>query len=149
MSKINNTAAVRSTLVARAKSTLSAFTARVKGFKLPRLSAPSYQATAAATCLTAVVMVGLYLFAVVGVFAATADGTMQTLENAVASGSTVSIGDGGITITPTAAGPTIGQRISAAGSVLHSWTVQPVVNADGAVKSRVSGMFSASAPVVQ
>jgi hypothetical protein len=148
MSKINNTAAAKTTLLETVKAYPAVIVSWCKGFKLPTISAPSYRATVAATCLTAVVMVGLYLSAVVGVFATTADGTVATLQNAVASGSTVSIGDGGITITPTASGPTIGQRFAAAGSVLHSWTVQPVVNADGAMKSRVSGMFS-SAPVVQ
>jgi hypothetical protein len=41
--------------------------------------------------------------------------------------------------------PTLGQRLYAAGQVVHGYTIQPCVNADGAVRSSVFGEATATA----
>lgn len=156
MSKNINTAATTAapklSLKERCKASWNTAKSYCKLPTLPKISAPSIGASVFTGVICLVAFVGLYLFAAVGVMAGAADTAASVIENAVQSGASVTMGENGVTITPAAAGPTIGQRIYGAGQTVYGYTVQPVVNADGAVKNRVFGgapVASASAPVTQ
>jgi len=140
MSKNTNTAA-KTTILETVKAYLAAIVAWFKGLKLPKITAPSYQMTAACTAVAIVGLVGCYLVAMAGVVTAAASETTAVVEKAVASGAAITMGKDGVTIT---AQPTVGQRLYGVGQTIHAYTVQPVVNADGATKAFVFG----SAPAV-
>jgi hypothetical protein len=132
MSKNTNTAA-KTTILETVKAYMAFIVAFVR-------SIPSRLTGLAATCAPSyktLAVVGMVCFlgllAVSVVSAIETDNVVQAAQKELAA-----------TAQQLANQPTIGQRVYGAGQTVYGYTVQPVVNADGAVKNRVFG----SAPAV-
>lgn len=143
MSKNTNTAApaAKKSFYATIAAYWAMIMAYVKGFKLPSL--PSFDSVVHA--VYPVAAIGLMLVATIGVAA----GVVSTVD---ANQRITAAAESQAAAVTAATQNTIGSRIYSAGQTVYGYTVQPVVNADGAVRNRVFGTAPAAvaqAPVAQ